>query len=488
MRHVRGLANTSSRLPGFWSSARYYVESLDPRSLLMRRAGPRRLSGSYQIGVPFSARPSDEFWATFQQRVPRAVGTAMDLRQLGQALAPDTVLVSFLVHERGGTVFLVRGGQTAMVIGKDLEVGFRQFYLSERIQEFRLQVTTPPQVPGGKPRQADLDETGVAEGRALFALLFPDEIGKAVLGAKRVIISPDGPLWQLPFAALVTNQKGIPSYLGERAALTYTPSLSLYVQSRTEPRQLKWGQRPVGLVVGDPNFKRKVEPDPAEPASDRVWAGLYTRENSPRLLEATRQEAEGIAGLYGSDPLMGDQATEAEVRQRIARADIVHFATHGVLQRALPLSSGIVLTPPERDPTIGETSNDDVLQAWQVFSQMQLRAELVVLSACETAQGKMVRGEGIVGLTRALQYAGARSMLATQWSVDAGETTTKLMETFHKRLRKGLAKDAALQEAMRTVRKQFPHPFYWAPFILLGDPANPNLGTTQRAWRLPPAH
>ena len=140
------------------------------------------------------------------------------------------------------------------------------------------------------------------------------------------------------------------------------------------------------------------------------------------------------------------------------------------------MSSGIMLTPPAKEPALGETNDDGALQAWEIFSQLKLRAELVVLSACDTARGEVVKGEGVVGLTRALEYAGARSIVATQWSVASGQSTTQLMEEFHKGLRNGKAKDEALKEAMAAVRKKYPHPFYWAPFILLGDPDNPNLG------------
>ena len=282
----------------------------------------------------------------------------------------------------------------------------------------------------------------------------------------------------MPFAALVTDvdDKGNPHYLGERVAITYTPSLALYAQLKQDAPQLKKGQRPEALVVGDPNFWRQVEPDPKAPEEERLWAGLYPRGKRPLPLRATGSEAKLIAALYGSEPLTGDKATEAELRKRIEQADVIHLATHGILQTALPMSSGILLTPPAGEPRIGDTDNDGALQAWEIFSQLKLRAELVVLSACETARGEIVKGEGVVGLTRALEYAGARSVVATQWAVMEGPSTVELMEKFHEGLRKGEAKDEALKEAMTATRTKYPHPFYWAPYILLGDPDNPNLG------------
>src|SRR5439155_1892488 len=101
---------------------------------------------------------------------------------------------------------------------------------------------------------------------------------------------------------------------------------------------------------------------------------------------------------------------------------------------------GVLLTVPEQEPEVGETKDDGVVQDWEIYSQVTLKAELVVLSACETGRGKNVRGEGIVGLTRALQYAGARSIVASQWEVPDA-STARLMVAFHRKLRAGMAKD-----------------------------------------------
>jgi CHAT domain-containing protein len=128
---------------------------------------------------------------------------------------------------------------------------------------------------------------------------------------------------------------------------------------------------------------------------------------------------------------------------------------------------------------LGETDNDGALQAWEFLTEpaLRLKAELVVLSACETGLGGKVPGEGLVGLTRALQYAGARSVVASQWEVDDVSTKT-LMVAFHAKLRRGVAKDEALREAMTAVAKDptTAHPYFWAAFVLVGDPENRILG------------
>src|SRR5262249_10075063 len=122
----------------------------------------------------------------------------------------------------------------------------------------------------------------------------------------------------------------------------------------------------------------------------------------------------------------------------------------------------------------GETNNDGVLQAWEIYSQLKLRAELVVLSACETGRGQIVSGEGLIGLTRALHYAGARSVIASQWKVN-DVTTPTLMVAGHRRLRQGWDKDEALRQAMAVLQqaRTTAHPYYWAAFFLTGDPDSP---------------
>ena len=190
----------------------------------------------------------------------------------------------------------------------------------------------------------------------------------------------------------------------------------------------------------------------------------------------SQREAVAVAELYGGEWLTEAQATEAALRQRLGRADVIHLATHGYFYPARAMSSGLLLTAPAVEPAVGETANDGFLQAWEIHSQLQLQAELVVLSACETGRGQTVRGEGLIGLVRAWQYAGARSVVASQWRV-TDRSTRKLMVAFHQSLRQGLAKDEALRRAMAQVRqnKTTAHPYHWAAFVLFGDPQNSNL-------------
>jgi CHAT domain-containing protein len=145
----------------------------------------------------------------------------------------------------------------------------------------------------------------------------------------------------------------------------------------------------------------------------------------------------------------------------------LHFACHGLLDERLPLNSALALTIPER-PVEGQ--DNGLLQAWEIFEQMRIDADLVTLSACDTALGKEMGGEGLVGLVRAFQYAGARSVLASLWGV-ADESTAELMRRFYGHLKAGKAKDEALQAAQIEVMRTpgLSHPFHWGAFEIIGD-------------------
>ena len=164
---------------------------------------------------------------------------------------------------------------------------------------------------------------------------------------------------------------------------------------------------------------------------------------------------------------MGEAATEERAKAVAKDARYLHFASHGLLDERFPLNSGLALTIPNE---MKEGQDNGILQAWEIFERVRIDADLVVLSACETGLGKEMGGEGLVGLTRAFEYAGARSVLASLWSV-ADETTAALMKRFYGYLKAGQTKDAALRQAQVDLIRgsEASHPFYWAAFQLNGD-------------------
>jgi CHAT domain-containing protein len=165
---------------------------------------------------------------------------------------------------------------------------------------------------------------------------------------------------------------------------------------------------------------------------------------------------------------LGDEATEAHAKALDRDARYVHFACHGTLDERFPLNSALALSIPEAPAAGGDNG---LLQAWEIFDKVRIDAELVTLSACDTALGKEMGGEGLLGLTRAFHYAGARSVLATLWGV-SDTSTPRLMERFYTHLQAGKSRDEALRAAQLDFIRgggDAAHPFRWAALQLSGD-------------------
>ncbi|HSS52826.1 MAG TPA: CHAT domain-containing protein, partial [Thermoanaerobaculia bacterium] len=205
-------------------------------------------------------------------------------------------------------------------------------------------------------------------------------------------------------------------------------------------------------------------------------------------LPYTRREVLEIASLFPAGTVrtyLGPEALEERIKSLDPKTRILHLAAHASVDEHLPSGSFIALTIPEGPPPDGTGPQRDngLLQVWEIFERVRLNADLVVLSACDTGLGEELGGEGLIGLTRAFQYAGARSVMASLWSVN-DQATAELMIRFYKHLRAGLPKDQALQAAQREliaspieitndkgerVLKDFSSPYYWAGFQLYGD-------------------
>jgi CHAT domain-containing protein len=196
------------------------------------------------------------------------------------------------------------------------------------------------------------------------------------------------------------------------------------------------------------------------------------RDEKLEPLPEAEQEVKTLGRLYGSSRsqvYIGADAREDLVKSEAGQAKILHFATHGVLNNVSPMYSHLVLAE-------GGPNEDGLLEAWELM-QLDLHADLAVLSACETARGRIGAGEGMIGLSWAMFIAGVPSLVVSQWKVDSA-STRDLMINFHRGLitpstatKVRLTKTEALRQASLKVMKnpQTSHPFYWAGFVLIGD-------------------
>jgi CHAT domain-containing protein len=357
---------------------------------------------------------------------------AVDLAELQKQLfdaEPDLAIISYLVDFDRTMIFVLTAGEKPSEPARvDLHtVKVDQKALEEAAEEF----TKACQAPGtGRPKSDDLWKW----------LIAPAE--KELAGKKHLVIVPFTPLLTLPFQALAPDTRRETPFLIERHAVSYAPSVTALMKMRER-----------GDVV-----RRRGN-------ADRTLLAIGGVSFAPDLkeLQHSGPEAESVAQVFGpkSRLLMGNKATRRAISEAAPAAKVIHFATHGLPNGRHPLFSAIAITPDNDD---GRLYGYDILD-------LKLSAELVVLSACETARGREFRGEGTIGLAWSLFVAGAPAVVVSQWSVD-DEATGNLMQAFHEMARGELGSRAeSLRQAqLKMLKKRSTrHPFFWAPFILTGD-------------------
>ncbi len=283
---------------------------------------------------------------------------------------------------------------------------------------------------------------------------------------QNLLIAPDLDLYYLPFEVLRPAEGG---YLVSRWAVSYIPSATVLESLRSERRGTDGtGQRKEYVAFADPVAPRTAaEGASATEVDERRGLGeKIVRQWQP--LPGARDEVSQVVRLFAPDEVavyLGADATEENIKRNpwVSTARRLHFASHAFVDEQQPAYSGLLLSADEAG------NEDGLLQAHEIFD-LRLAADLVVLSACETGLGKQVRGEGLIGLTRAFMFAGARRIVVSLWSV-SDRSTEKLMVHLYRNLKAGLGAGAALRRAKLELIREgaFSHPYHWAPFILVGD-------------------
>ena len=254
-----------------------------------------------------------------------------------------------------------------------------------------------------------------------------------VLGPQddELVIVSDGALWFTPWAAVI-----------ESIRIRTVPSLTSYqlILSASEGHHKKTG----ALLVGNPCLNQLKKP--------------------PTDLSCAQEEVEMIASILNTRPLTGRQATKAEVMKRMSSVGLIHIAAHGN-----ELTGEIALSPNPGWTSKFPQGKDYILKMSDVQAA-NLRARLVVLSCCHSGRGRILKGEGVVGIARAFLAAGARSVSAALWAID-DEATMVFMKSFYQHLKEGKTASAAVQQSMKSLREseEYSEMRYWAPFQLIGD-------------------
>jgi CHAT domain-containing protein/Tfp pilus assembly protein PilF len=363
------------------------------------------------------------------------------------ALLPDatTALLEYVVTDGATYLFVVTKpqGQTAAEASV-FTIPIKQTDLAKQIESFR--------------RQLAERNLGIrAPAHKLYDLLLKPA-QSLLRGKSNLVIVPDDRLWELPFQALL-DEGG--RYLIERSAISYAPSLTVLREMRARSDKRRAEAAPSTLLAfGNP----LIGQDTVERAS------LTLRDGKLYPLPEAEAEVRALGRLYGarrSKVYIGAEAREDRLKAEAGQARIIHFATHGVLNNAAPLYSYLALAR-------GDKNEDGLLEAWELM-QLDLKAELAALSACETARGRTSAGEGVIGLTWALFVAGTPATVVSQWEVESA-STRDLMLGFHRQLQAPraagkLTKAESLRQAALKLMKnpETNHPFYWAGFVLVGD-------------------
>ncbi|MCJ7704740.1 MAG: CHAT domain-containing protein, partial [Desulfobacterales bacterium] len=358
----------------------------------------------------------------------------------------ETALIEYFVGMESGFIFLVTQEKVlAVPLGTDPDKLF------QKIREFRIRTVE------GITLDRLVMKTYEKSLSELYEMVI-QPIEREISGKKHLVIVPHGMLHYLPFQALLSRER---KYLMESFTISYLPSATVLKYARGRNK----GNRVDIFAVGNP-----ITDLPPLPAAE--------------------QEAQEVSALFEKKLLLiGRQATKTSVKSQSPKYDLLHLSTHGEMIELNPLKSNLRFTPSEKD--------DGKLTVSEIFD-MEIKANLVTLSACETG---LVRGEGgdfpqgddLVGLSRAFIHAGAPAVIASLWMV-SDESTVELMRAFYRNL-KSMSKSEALRKAQLDLMKssirfhvergsggitqsinyqqdmliECSHPYFWAPFILLGD-------------------
>ena len=347
------------------------------------------------------------------------------------AIPAGVTVVEFVVGRERTTAFVMRSGARVEVH----RIAITESALRTRVARFVKAIESR-------------DERYRTDAHSLYNLLLRPLLGPRP-SRDMLCIIPDRSLWTLPFQALMTDGG---EHVIERAPLFYAPSLSVLAgPAASHPSH----EAPTILAIGNPDVDANTK---------REVTAVHRDAALGRLPDAEREVRE-LGRLYGARATIrtGMAAAESSLKRDADRFDVVHLATHGIIDDRFPMYSALLLA--------GSESEDGLLEAREIMS-LPLHAELVVLSACDTARGAVMDGEGVISLSWAILATGCPRTIGTQWRVGSAAAAS-LMVAFHRRLATRASVDhvaASLREAQLEMLRSryYAHPYYWAGFVMVG--------------------
>jgi tetratricopeptide (TPR) repeat protein len=407
---------------------------------------------------------------------------AVSLKDIQQLLDPDTLLLEYSLGKDRSYLWLA--SQTSLT---SYELPSRK-QIEDKAREFYNLLTSP--ASGGEINK-DYQKIAFEMGKTLLGP------AQAELGKKRLLVIAEGALQYTPFAALSLQADVYSPLILEHEIANITSISTLAVQMR------ELANRPDALkllaVIADPVFelddhriklslaqRKEAEQRPSNELEQSVLlrsaeAIETLRDGGFGRLLGSRREANSIALLAQKEQVLKaldfDASKEIATSEELSKYRYIHIATHGLINSKNPELSGVVLSLVDKEGR----QQSGFLKLNEIYN-LKLNAELVVLSGCQTGLGKEIRGEGLVGLTRGFMYSGAKSVVASLWSVQ-DFTTSELMANFYQVMLKGGKRPAeALRQAQIDMFKKGnrSHPYYWASFTFQGDWREENHKVTKK--------
>ncbi|OGF67542.1 MAG: hypothetical protein A2Y62_15715 [Candidatus Fischerbacteria bacterium RBG_13_37_8] len=376
-----------------------------------------------------------------------AFAANISLSDIQKSIPEHAALLEFKMMQDEGSCFIINKDKVAWVNIPDIKD------LERAIDAMTMQIASPSRASKGPLHVASFD---------LFRLLMRPVLEKAC-AAKLLIIVPDGMLNNIPFEAITVRppiSHEIPGYLVQRHAIVYAPSAYIYhalvQRSKTAISSEKDGVGKNLLAVADPAYEGTF--------LEQVRSTYELNQPLGRL-QFSRKEVESIGKMaaFSTEQMIGEKATEADLKEALHKKyAYLHFAVHGIVNVREPGLSGLILTP-------GSKNEDGVFQLFEI-EKLSIASQLVFLSACNSATGRIYSGEGMIGLSTAFIRAGAQRVIGTMWTID-DYSTSELVYEFYKSIANANADYAeALRNAQLSIMKQprYSHPYYWASFRLIG--------------------
>jgi CHAT domain-containing protein len=345
---------------------------------------------------------------------PLKQASSSSLEDIRQTLAPDAALVEYVIIGDSVIAFCISGDRFDVVqnicskAGLKKTFGFLQFHFSRLASD-----------PAAKLRPAMALANIQAHLKTLYEMLVRP-IEQILSGKKSVVFVPSDFLHYLPFHALFDGS----AYLVDRFTISYAPTATIYRLFIERPVEHK----PEALLIGVPD------------------------EAAPLIAD----EIESVRSvLPNARAFVGDTATRDRLTQEMETAGMIHIASHATFRPDNPMFSSFQL-------------HDGPMNFFDIYN-LRTSASLITLSGCGTGLSNVVAGDELLGLVRGFLYAGATSVVLSLWDVN-DRTTADLMKYFYGYLAGGKTKGVSLREAMLRLRQEQPHPYYWAPFLLMGNP------------------